>query len=311
MLPFLLKRIIGGILTLFVIATLSFFIIRFAPGSPFSSERKIPPEALRNLERAFHMDKPLLVQYGLRMKGYLTGDLGPSTQYFGKRVNDLLLPSFGTSLQLGALGFVFAILLGVPIGIVAAARQNKIPDYLSSSLALTGICIPNFLLGPILVMVFGLWLRWLPVAGWPENFSGEELTKLLLPAVTLGAVHVAYVSRLTRAGMLDVLHKDFIRTARAKGLDERSVFLKHALKNGITPVLSYAGPMAAYIFTGSVVVEKIFYLPGMGQHFVDAALARDDAMVMGAVLIYSCLVIVFNLIVDASYSLLDPRVRPT
>ncbi|RPH48383.1 MAG: ABC transporter permease [Planctomycetota bacterium] len=311
MVAFLLKRLAGGVLTLFVIATLCFFIVRFAPGNPFTGERKLPPEVLRNLERAHNMDKPLLVQYGLRLKGYLTGDLGPSIKYPGKRVEDLLFPSFPKSLQLGTIGFMFAMLLGIPIGIVAAARQNRIPDYVSSSVALIGICIPNFLLGPILVMVFSLSLRWLPVAGWPENFSGEELLKLLLPAVTLGAVHVAYVSRLTRAGMLDVLHKDFIRTARAKGLDERTVFLKHALKNGITPVLSYAGPMAAYIFTGSVVVEKIFNLPGMGQHFVDAALARDDAVVMGAVLIYSWLVIVFNLVVDACYSLLDPRVRPT
>jgi oligopeptide transport system permease protein len=311
MVAFLLKRLAGGVLTLFVIATLCFFIVRFAPGNPFTGERKLPPEVLRNLERAHNMDKPLIVQYGLRLKGYLTGDLGPSIKYPGKRVEDLLFPSFPKSLQLGTIGFCFAMLLGIPIGIVAAVRQNRIPDYLSSSLALIGICIPNFLLGPILVMAFSLSLRWLPVAGWPENFSGEELLKLLLPAVTLGAVHVAYVSRLTRAGMLDVLHKDFIRTARAKGLDERTVFLKHALKNGITPVLSYAGPMAAYIFTGSVVVEKIFNLPGMGQHFVDAALARDDAVVMGAVLIYSWLVIVFNLVVDACYSLLDPRVRPT
>jgi len=308
---FLLKRVAGGILTLFVIATLCFFIIRFAPGNPFSGERKLPPEVLRNLERAYNMDKPLPVQYLLRMKGYLTGDLGPSIKYFGKSVNELLLPSFGTSLQLGALGFIFAILLGIPIGIVAAARQNRLPDYISSSLALAGICIPNFLLGPVLVMIFALWFRVFPVAGWPENFSGEELLKLALPAITLGAVHVAYVSRLTRAGMLDVLHKDFIRTARAKGLDERTVFLKHALKNGITPVLSYAGPMAAYIFTGSVVVEKIFNLPGMGQHFVDAAFARDDAMVMGAVLIYSTLVIAFNVMVDVGYSWLDPRVRLT
>ena len=309
MIAFLVKRIAGGVLTLFVIATLCFFIIRFAPGNPFSGERKLPPEVLRNLERAYNMDKPLPVQYVLRMKGYLSGDLGLSTKYLGKRVDELLFPSFGVSLQLGALGFLLAILLGVPIGILAAARQNRLPDYLSSSAALVGICVPNFLLGPVLVMVFAMSLHWLPVAGWPENFGGEELLKLLLPALTLGAVHVAYVSRLTRAGMLDVLHKDYIRTARAKGIDERSVFLKHALKNGITPVLSYAGPMAAYIFTGSVVVEKIFNLPGMGQHFVDAALARDDAMVMGAVLIYSCLVIAFNVLVDIGYSALDPRVR--
>jgi oligopeptide transport system permease protein len=311
MIAFLVKRIAGGVLTLFIIATLCFFIIRFAPGNPFSGERKLPPEVLRNLERAYNMDKPLPVQYLLRMKGYLSGDLGLSTKYLGKRVDELLFPSFGVSLQLGALGFLVAILLGIPIGILAAAKQNRLPDYLSSSAALVGICIPNFLLGPVLVMVFAMSLHWLPVAGWPENFGGEELLKLLLPALTLGAVHIAYVSRLTRAGMLDVLHKDYIRTARAKGVDERSVFLKHALKNGITPVLSYAGPMAAYIFTGSVVVEKIFNLPGMGQHFVDAALARDDAMVMGAVLIYSCLVIAFNVLVDIGYSALDPRVRLT
>lgn len=309
MIAFLVKRLAGGALTLFVIATLCFFIIRFAPGNPFSGERKLPPEVLRNLERAYNMDKPLPVQYVLRMQGYLSGDLGLSTKYVGKRVDELLFPSFGVSFQLGMLGFFFSMLMGIPFGILAAGNQNRFVDHLVSSSSLFGICVPNFLLGPVLVMIFSLSLHWLPVAGWPENFSGEELLKLLLPAVTLGAVHIAYVSRLTRAGMLDVLHKDYIRTARAKGVDERSVFLRHALKNGITPVLSYAGPMAAYIFTGSVVVEKIFNLPGMGQHFVDAALARDDAMVMGAVLIYSCLVIAFNVAVDIGYSLLDPRVR--
>jgi oligopeptide transport system permease protein len=243
------------------------------------------------------------------MKGYLSGDLGLSTKYLGKRVDELLLPAFGTSLQLGTLGFCFSLLMGVPLGILAAARQNRLADHATSSLALFGICVPNFLLGPVLVMIFSFGLHWLPVAGWPEDFGAEELLKLLLPILTLAGVHVAYVSRLTRAGMLDVIHKDYIRTARAKGVDERGVFLKHALKNGITPVLSYAGPMAAYIFTGSVVVEKIYNLPGMGQHFVDAALARDDAMVMGAVLLYSVLVIAFNVLVDIGYSLLDPRVR--
>jgi oligopeptide transport system permease protein len=243
------------------------------------------------------------------MKGYLTGDFGLSIKYPGKRVEELIFPAFPKSLQLGCIAFILAMSLGIPIGILAAAYQNKVPDYLSSSVALAGICLPNFLLGPLLVMVFALWLHWLPVAGWPEDFSLEELSKLLLPAVTLAAVHVAYVSRLTRAGMLDVLHKDFIRTARAKGLDNRTVFLKHALKNGVTPVLSYAGPMAAYIITGSVVVEKIFNVPGLGQHFVDSALARDQAVFMGAILIYSVLVIVFNLIVDIGYSILDPRVR--
>jgi oligopeptide transport system permease protein len=309
MLAFILRRIAGGVLTLYVIATLCFVIIYFTPGSPLTGERNMPPEVLRNLERAYNLDKPLHVQYFLRMRGYLSGDFGLSIKYPGKRVEELIFPAFPKSLQLGLIAFVLAMLLGVPMGILAAAYQNKVPDYVSSSAALAGICLPNFLLGPLLVMVFALAFHWLPVAGWPEAFSLEELSKLILPAITLAAVHVAYVSRLTRAGMLDVLHKDYIRTARAKGLDARTVFLKHALKNGITPVLSYAGPMAAYIITGSVVVEKIFNVPGLGQHFVDSALARDQAVFMGAILVYSGLVIVFNLLVDVGYSLLDPRVR--
>jgi oligopeptide transport system permease protein len=305
---FALKRLAGGILTLYVIATLCFVIIYFTPGSPLTGERNMPPEVLRNLERAYNLDKPLYAQYFLRMKGYLSGDFGLSIRY-GKPVAELIFPAFPKSLELGCIAFFIAMVVGIPLGILAAAYQNKVPDYISSSLALFGICVPNFLLGPLLGMIFALSLRWLPVAGWPEDFSVEELLKLILPAVTLAGIHVAYVSRLTRAGMLDVLHKDFIRTARSKGLDERSVFLKHALKNGVTPVLSYAGPMAAYIITGSVVVEKVFNIPGLGQHFVDSALARDQAVFMGAILIYSSLVIGFNLLVDIGYSLLDPRVR--
>lgn len=307
---FLLKRIGGGILTLYVIATLCFVIIFFTPGSPLTGERKMPPEVQRNLERAYNLDKPLHVRYFLRIKGYLQGDFGWSIKY-DRPVSELILPAVPRSFELGCIAFFVAMIVGIPLGIMAAARQNRTPDYISSSLALFGICVPNFLLGPLLAMIFALWLRWLPVAGWPEDFSLEELLKTILPAVTLAGVHIAYVSRLTRAGMLDVLHKDFIRTARSKGLDERSVFLKHALKNGITPVLSYAGPMAAYIVTGSVVVEKVFNIPGMGQHFVDSALARDEPVFMGAILVYSSLVIVFNLIVDLSYSFLDPRVRLT
>lgn len=306
---FLLKRIAGGLLTLFVIASLCFFIVRFAPGNPFSSEKQLSPEVLRNLERKYHYDKPVFTQYLLRLKGYLSGDFGPSIKYQDKQVEEIILPSLATSVEMGCLAFVIAMVFGIGIGILAAAKHNGLPDHLSMSLALLGICIPNFLLGPGLVMIFALALHWLPVAGWPEGFTWEELSKLILPAVTLSLVHIAYISRLTRAGMLDVLNKDFIRTARAKGLAEKTVFLKHALKNGITPVVSYAGPMAAYIFTGSVVVEKIFHIPGMGQHFVDSALARDLPMVMGTMLVYSALIIVFNILVDVIYSLLDPRVR--
>ena len=309
MILYILRRLSGGFLTLLVIATLCFFIPRYAPGNPFSGDRKLPPEVLRNLERSNNMDKPFIVQYVLRMKAYLSGDLGWSTKYLGKRVDELLFPAFGTSLQLGILGFLVALLIGIPLGILAAANQNRAVDHVASSIALGGICVPNFLLGPLLAMLFSLYLKWLPVAGWPDHFSGEELLQVLLPTLTLSAVHIAYISRLTRAGMLDVLHKDYIRTARAKGLGEREIFLKHVLKNGITPVLSYAGPMAAFIFTGSIVVERVFNIPGMGQHFVDAVFARDYDVVMGAMLIYSTLIIGFNALVDIGYSLLDPRVR--
>src|ERR1043166_1854898 len=308
MLAFLAKRIAGGVVTLFVIAALCFVIIRFAPGSPLTGEKKIPPEVMRNMERAHNLDKPLFVQHLLQLKGYLTGNFGMSFKYYGKRVDELIFPSFATSVYLGCLAFLLAMVQGIAIGVVAAAKHNRIPDYVSMSLALLGICVPNFLLGPILVMVFSLSLHWLPVAGWPEDWSLDELLKLILPATTLSLFFTAYISRLTRTGMLDVLNKDYIRTARAKGLSETGIFLKHALKNGITPVVSYAGPMAAYVFTGSVVVERIFAIPGMGQHFVDSALARDYSMIMGTMLIYSTLVIVFNLVVDIAYSVLDPRV---
>ena len=311
MIAFVLRRLVGGVLTLFVIATLSFFLIRFAPGSPFTGERKLPPEVQRNLERAENLDKPLPVQFVLKLRDYGRGDLGVSTKYLGKRVDEILLPSLGTSVQLGLLAFCFALLAGIPIGVLAASQHNRLADHVSSSIALGGICVPNILLGPLLQIVFSMILLWLPVAGWPENGSAEELLKVLLPTLTLSAIHIAYVSRLTRAGMLDVLHKDYIRTARAKGVDERSIVLKHALKNGVTPVVSYAGPMAAYVFGGSVVVEKVFNIPGMGQHFIDAVLARDYSVIMGSVLIYSSIVIVLTILVDVGYSFLDPRVRLT
>lgn len=306
---FLLKRLAGGAFTLFVIASLCFVIVRFAPGSPFTSDRKLPPEVLRNRERKYHLDKPLPVQFVMRMKGYLRGDFGLSTQYDDRPVMDYIGPALPTSMQLGCLAFLFAMALGISTGIVAAGRQNRWPDHLSMSVAVGGICVPNFLLGPLLVMLFALTLQWLPVAGWPESWSPAELSKLVLPAVTLAMVHVAYISRLMRAGMLDVMNKDYIRTARAKGLSERAVFLKHGLKNGVTPVVSYAGPMAAHIFTGSVVVEKVFNIPGLGRHFVDSALSRDYDLFLGSMLVYSALIIAFNIAVDVAYSLLDPRVR--
>jgi oligopeptide transport system permease protein len=309
MLSFVVKRLAGGALTLFVVATLCFFITRFAPGSPLTGDRSLPPEVVLNHERAYHLDRPLLEQYLLVLKGYLRGDLGMSFKYFGRRVDEFIAPALPVSLQLGLLAFLLSVSAGTGLGLLAAARQNRAADHVSMSLALAGICLPNFLIGPLLVMVFSLALGWLPSAGWPESASPAELAKLVLPAFTLALVHIAYVSRLARAGLLDVLGRDYIRTARAKGLPETRVVLKHALKNGITPVLSYAGPMAAYLLTGSVVVERIFFIPGLGQHFVDGALNRDYSLIMGCLLVYSALVIAFNLVIDVAYSFLDPRVR--
>lgn len=310
MIPFLLRRLIAGALTLLAIATLCFAMTRMAPGSPFSSERSVHPEILRNFERHYGLDRPLWVQYLRALGGYLRGDLGPSMWYRDLSCNDIVWPSFRNSLLLGLLGAFLAFLLGIPLGVLAAARQNRLPDYAAMSVSIVGICIPNFLLGPLLVLLFSTTLGWLPAGRWPEDWTRpSELRKLLLPAITLAMVHVAYISRLARAGMLDVLPRDYIRTARAKGLPERTILLKHALKNGLTPVVSYAGPMIAYVVTGSIVVETVFALPGLGQHFVTSATNRDMPLIMACVLVYSTLVIILNLVVDAVYGILDPRVR--
>ncbi len=307
---FLFWRMVGGVLTLAAIATLSFLLTRFSPGSPFSSEKSHSVEVQRNLERKYGLDRPLAVQYMHMMWNYSRGNLGPSYQYPDRDVSEVVWPGFRVSVRLGAIAFILALTLGLALGVTASAGQNGLADYAAMSTATFGICVPNFLLGPILVMVFYYWLGWFDPTGWPQDWTSlAELKKLVLPAFTLAFAHVAYVSRLTRAGMLDVLHRDYIRTARAKGLTEWSVFLKHALKNGVTPAVTYAGPMAAYVITGSVVVEKIFAIPGLGTHFVNSALNRDYGIVTGTVLVYSTLVIFFNLLVDIIYGFLDPRVR--
>ncbi len=307
---FLFRRVVVGVLTLWVIFTLCFFIMRFAPGSPITQEKGTNPEVKKNLERHYGLDKPLPVQYIRILSGYVQGDMGPSFQYRDRTVNELIWPAFRVSILLGLISFILAILFGIPLGMFAAAKQNKLGDHLSMSVAIGGICIPNFLLGPLLVLLLAFAIPIFKPAGWPQDWtSPKELAKLILPSVTLAFVHIAYISRLMRAGMLDVMRKDYIRTARAKGLTERQVFAKHGLKNGVTPVISYIGPMAAAIITGSIVVEKVFEIPGLGQHFVKSALNRDYGLAMGTVLVYSALVIGFNLLVDVMYGTLDPRVR--
>ncbi len=310
MVAFLLRRLVAGVLTLFVIATISFAMTRIAPGSPFSSERSSHPEIIRNFEAFYGLDRPIYVQYGRTLWGYLRGDLGPSMWYRDFSCNDIVWPGFGRSIALGSIAAVLAFALGLPLGILAASRQNRWQDYGAMSASTLGICIPNFLLGPLLVLLFTFGLGWLPPARWPESWSSlSEVRKVILPAVTLAMVHVAYISRLARAGMLDVMNKDYIRTARAKGLSEWSVFLKHGLKNGITPVVSYAGPMVAVVITGSIVVETVFATSGLGQQFVKSAVNRDMPLIMACVLVYSSLVIALNFVVDVLYGVLDPRVR--
>lgn len=310
MLSFLVRRAAAGVVVLWAVATITFFIIRFAPGSPFTSERNASPEVRLNQERKYGFDRPLHVQYAKNLLGLVSGDLGPSIRLQGRDVGDVIWPAFRNSARLGAIAFVLAIVLGTGLGILASAGQNRWPDYAASSMATLGICVPNFLLGPILVLLFYFVLGWLQPTGWPANWTTwSELRLAILPALTLAMVHVAYLSRLTRAGMLDVLRRDYIRTARAKGLSEPALFVTHALKNGITPALTYSGPMVAYLITGSIVVERIFAINGLGTHFITSATNRDYSLIMGTVLVYSVAVIALNTAVDLLYGFLDPRVR--
>jgi oligopeptide transport system permease protein len=299
---YLAGRLAGLPPILLVIVTVSFFLMRIAPGGPFDLERALPEAVRANVEARYHLDEPLVRQYVRYLGDVLRGDLGPSFRYPDRTVTELIGLGIPVSLTLGACALLFALLLGGTAGILAALRHNRLVDYLTMSLALGGVSIPNFVLGPLLVLVFALWLRWLPVAGW------GSWRHLVLPAVTLGVLYMAYIARLSRAGMLEVLFQDFVRTARAKGLRESVVVLRHALPSAVLPVVSYLGPAAAGALTGSVVVESIFGIPGIGRYFVQSALNRDYTMVLGTVIVFSGVLVVFNLIVDLLYAWLDPRV---
>ena len=302
MLDFVLRRVAGFLPVLFVIISLSFFIMRLAPGGPFDQERVLPEQVRENIETRYHLNEPLWKQYLRYLGDVARGDLGPSFRYPDRSVNELLGLGIPVSLLLGACALAIAILLGGAVGLLAGVRRNSFVDYLTMSLALGGVSVPNFVLGPLLTLVFALGLGWLPVAGW------GTWRHLILPSVTLGMFYAAYVARLTRAGMLEVIGQEFIRTARAKGLREATVVLRHALPSAILPVVTYLGPASAAILTGSVVVETIFGIPGIGRYFVGSALNRDYTMVLGTVLAFSVLLLLFNLIVDVLYAYLDPRV---
>ncbi|MDZ4803536.1 MAG: ABC transporter permease subunit [Candidatus Eisenbacteria bacterium] len=305
MIRFILKRLLWMIPTLWVVATITFFLMRAAPGGPFQAEREIPADIKANLERKYGLDRPVGEQYLRFLGNAVRLDFGPSYKNPGRSVREIIASGFPVSLELGAWSLLFALTLGIPIGVLAALNQNKPIDHLSMGAALLGVSIPDFVLGPLLIFVFSLSLYWLPPALWdgPAN--------KILPIITLGSVYVAYIARLTRSGMLEIVRQDFIRTARAKGLSESLIVWRHALRGGLLPVVSFLGPAAARIITGAVVIEKIFAIPGLGRSFVDGAFNRDYTLVMGVVLFYASFLILFNLIVDVAYGLLDPRVRLT
>ena len=304
MLNYSLKRLASAIPTLFLLITFAFFLIRIAPGGPFDSERALPPEIEANLAAKSDLDQPLIVQYGRYLWNILRLDLGPSFHYLDWTVNDLIAQGAPVSFTLGLLALSLALLLGIPIGAWAAFRQNRVADYSVMSVAMIGISIPNFVMAPLLILLFAIILGWLPAGGWAFSPS-----RMVLPVVTLALPMIAYVARITRGSMIEVLNASFIRTARAKGMPERQILLNHALKPALLPVISYLGPAAAAILTGSVVVERIFTIPGIGSYFVQGALYRDYTLVMGVVILYGMLIILFNFLVDLIYAWLDPRIR--
>lgn len=285
------------------ISLAAFALIRLAPGGPFDRERQVPPEIERQLNAKYHLDQPVWRQFLIYLRGLVRGDLGPSMRYRNHTVNDLLIAGLPVSLTLGLLAFALAMGLGVPVGFAAAIRRGRWPDQWGSLAALTAICVPTFVAGPVLVMVLGVKLRWFPVALWGSPWH------LVLPVVTLGVYFAGRVARLMREGMLKTLPAEFIVTARAKGLSEGHIFWRHAFRLGVLPVVSYAGPLLADLLTGSFVVENLFQLPGLGVFMVNSSLNRDYTMVVGLVLLYAVVLLVLNLIVDLAYAWLDPRVR--
>ena len=303
MLRFILRRFLETIPVLFVIVTVTFFMVRFVPGGPFTSEKAISPEILRNLEAHYGLDQPLYRQYASYLGHLLRGDFGPSFKYPNRTVNEIIGDKLPTSLELGAWSLLVALAVGLPLGIFAAVKRNSWIDYICSSTAMAGICVPTFVLGPLAVLAFAIHLRWLNASGWYEP------SDRVLPSLVLGFFYAAYIARLTRGGMLDVLHQDFIRTARAKGASESRVIFRHALRGGLLPVVSFLGPAAAGILTGSFVIEVIFQIPGLGREFVNSAFNRDYTLVLGTVILYATLVIALNLVVDVVQVLLNPRLK--
>jgi oligopeptide transport system permease protein len=305
MLHFIGRRLLVAVPTLLLVVTVAFFMMRAAPGSPFDSDRKLPAEIERNVLAKYGMDRPLHEQYVAYLADAVRGDLGPSLKYKDKSVLQILQENYKVSLILGLSALALGAAIGATLGVLAALRQNGWVDYGVMTLAILGVCLPTFVTAPLLVLLFGSWLQLLPSGGW----NGGALPNVVLPIVVLALPQVAIISRLTRAGMIEVLRSNYVRTARAKGLPATRIVLRHALRPALLPLVSYLGPACAGLITGSLVVEKIFNLPGLGKFFVISALQRDYTVVMGMVIIYAALILVLNLLADLLYAALDPRVR--
>lgn len=309
MLKLIFRRLLEAIPTLFVLITVSFFMMRLAPGSPFSSERALPPEVLANIEAKYHLNDPLWLQYLNYLKQLMMGDFGPSFKYKDYTVNELLAQALPVSVEIGLYAFIIAVVLGVILGVMAALKQNSWLDYVLMTLAMTGVVVPSFVKAPLLVLLFAITLKWLPAGGWNDG----ALHNLILPVTALSLAYIASIARIMRGSMIEVLNSPFIRTAKAKGLPTSHIIKKHALKPALLPVISYLGPAFVGIITGSItgsiVIETIFGLPGIGQLFVNGALNRDYGMVLSLTILVGVLTITFNAIVDILYAVIDPKIK--
>ncbi|MBV4366992.1 oligopeptide ABC transporter permease OppB [Erwinia sp. BNK-24-b] len=305
MLKFIFRRFLEAIPTLLILITISFFMMRLAPGSPFTGERTLSPEVMANIEAKYHLNDPIWKQYLSYLSQLAHGDFGPSFKYKDYSVNYLVGHAFPVSAKLGLAAFILAIVLGVTAGVIAALKQNSKWDFLVMGVAMTGVVIPSFVVAPLLVLIFAIVLKWLPGGGW----NGGAIQYMILPMVALSLAYIASIARITRGSMIEILHTNFIRTARAKGLPMRRIILRHALKPAMLPVLSYLGPAFVGIITGSMVIETIYGLPGIGQLFVNGALNRDYSLVLSLTILVGVLTILFNAIVDVLYAVIDPKIR--
>jgi oligopeptide transport system permease protein len=303
MFRFITTRFLQALFALYIVVTATFFMVRFVPGGPFTAEKAVTPEILRNLEAHYGLNKPLWQQYLDYIGSLARGDLGPSFKYPNRTVNEIIFDKIPVSAELGVESLAIALILGISLGTLAAVKRNSWIDYVASSFGMIGISIPTFVVGPLLVLVFAIHLRWVNASGW---FFAADRT---LPALVLGIAYAAPISRLTRGGMLEVLHQDFIRTARAKGASELRVVTRHALRGGLLPVVSYLGPAVAGILTGSFVIEQIFQIPGIGREFITSAFNRDYTLVLGTVILYAALIMLLNLLVDIAQAWMNPKVR--